>query len=62
MRKGDAPTGIIFLGFLILMALVLIMLALWFSGFLGPQADNLVKMISDGLENLWRGIPVLGSI
>ena len=60
--KGVTGAFIIFIGFLVLGILVMIMLFLWFSGFLDIQSVNVVKILTDGLSNLYKSIMGAGRI
>ncbi len=60
--KGVTSAFIIFIGFLVLGILVMIMLFLWFSGFLDIQSVNVVKILTDGLSNLFKSISGAGRI
>ena len=60
--KGVTSAFIIFIGFLVLGILVMVMLVLWFSGFLDVQSLNVVKILTDGLSNLYKSIIGAGRI
>ena len=59
-RKGVLPENIMFFGMLVLGFIVVIVLFIFFSGFLEKGTDWIVGAVGKIFENLWRSIPFFG--
>ncbi len=61
-RKGVLPATLLFFGMLIAAFIIVIILFMFFTGFLEEGTKWITTTVSKTLENIWRAIPIVGNV